>query len=361
MTEYSISVIDHVEFSSVEKKWVKLESDIDIENIFLSWFWIGNWLRQSQHLSPKLIEFKRENIVVGLAFFCTHTKRVSGIQIRQSYINKTGLFELDQPWIEFNDILIDEQHRQPCSQLFNEWLKEQDIDECVLSLTLKKDIWQNLPNVKTDIEAVPAYSVSLGKNTSTFDTYLAGLTKNTRSTLRRAMRYIEKQYGTVTIEPVKNTLSSDDWKQLSVWHKERWNDESQKSGFFNPQFIDFHQYLQQNPTENYRIETLIFNAGNIKLGYLYYMVGVTDIKFYLSAINYCDDNNRYQPGLVMHALAITHYSLIGYENYDFMGGDSQYKRSLSNRSYFLHCITLRPDSLRNSCYQALRKIKASVS
>ena len=361
MTGYSISVVDALDSISIQKKWETLESKIDEENVFLSWFWIGNWLRQTKHLNPRLLEFKYKNTVIGLAFFCNHIKRVSGLPIRQSYINRTGLFQYDQPWIEFNDILTSEEHRQGCIQLFAHWLKEQPIDEWILSLTLREKEWQHLSDVEIETDTIPAYAVLLGSETSTLDTYLAGLTKNTRSTLRRALRYIEEQYGAISIQQFKNELTQTESDQLSAWHKVRWNKSSQKSGFFNSLFIDFHQYLQRNPTPNHNVETLVFYAGDTKIGYLYYLIGVSDIKFYLSAINYCNDNNRYQPGLVMHALAIVHYSLLGYKRYDFMGGDSQYKRSLSNSCYSLYSITLRPKTLINSCFRLLRKLKTRLS
>lgn len=361
MASYSISVVEYFDIPSIQKKWETLESKISEENVFLSWFWIGNWLRQTNHLNPKLIQFKFEDTVVGLAFFCNHVKRVSGIPIRQSHINRTGLFEFDQPWIEFNDLLVIDKHRQSCMQLFAKWLTDQPVDEWLLSLTLRKNEWRNLPDIKIETETVPAYSVLLGHQTSTFDNYLACLSKNTRSALRRAIRYINEKYGEISIKPVKNQLDQNELEQLSLWHKERWNENNQRSGFFNSFFIDFHQYLQQNPSQNYNVETLVFYAGDIKIGYLYYLIGVSEIKFYLSAINYCDNNNRYQPGLVMHALAVVHYSLLGYKHYDFMGGDSQYKRSLSTNCYSLYGVTLRPNTLINSCFGLLRKLKTTIS
>ena len=225
-----------------------------------------------------------------------------------------------------------------------------------MSLTLRIKDWQNKSNLTLDTDTVPAYSVFLGEQTCTFDTYLTSLTKNTRSTLRRAVRYIEEKFGEISIKRFENELPHNELNQLGTWHKKRWSEGNQKSGFFNDLFIDFHQSLQKNPTQTYNVETLTFYAGKTKIGYLYYLAGVTDVKFYLSAINYCDGNNRYQPGLVMHAFAIVHYSLLGYKNYDFMGGDSQYKRSLSNNVYSLYSVILRPNTLRNSCFRAMRKV-----
>jgi CelD/BcsL family acetyltransferase involved in cellulose biosynthesis len=42
-------------------------------------------------------------------------------------------------------------------------------------------------------------------------------------------------------------------------------------------------------------------------------------------------SNKLKPGLVAHFLAIEYYKKLGFEVYDFMGGDARYKASFSNK------------------------------
>jgi CelD/BcsL family acetyltransferase involved in cellulose biosynthesis len=50
--------------------------------------------------------------------------------------------------------------------------------------------------------------------------------------------------------------------------------------------------------------------------------------FYQSGLEPSSDN-KVKPGLVAHALAITECAAAGLREYDFLAGDSQYKKSLS--------------------------------
>lgn len=352
-----ISIID-----SVKSKWLMLSASTETNNVFLDWFWIGNWLRQIHHLNPRLIEIKYGCEIVGLGIYCERLKRVCGFTIRECYLHRCGIEKYDQTWIEFNHFLCAPQHQTHCIAAFVSWIQTQGIDEWRIALVDDRDAWANNVTDRIAFESTPtpAYLANLNSDISSFESYVATLSSNSRSTVRRAKKYIEQAYGDINYSVVQNQLDDHAMTELMSLHKLRWHKGSEKSGFHNPIFIDFHQYLQSNPSESFHIETLIFKAGQLTLGYLYNLVGKGNVKFYLSAINYSDPNNRFQPGLVMHALAITHYASEGYDQYDFMGGDNRYKRSLSNQPYHLHEIILRPNTMRNHFFQFLRRVKNRI-
>lgn len=53
-----------------------------------------------------------------------------------------------------------------------------------------------------------------------------------------------------------------------------------------------------------------------------------------------------KPGLLAHALAIQYYAENGRAEYDFLAGDSQYKRSLTSQSRPLNWSVLYRDNRR---------------
>ena len=108
-------------------------------------------------------------------------------------------------------------------------------------------------------------------------------------------------------------------------------------GFDNPKFVEFHQRLFQEASGQFDIQILEFTTDTIKLGYLYFFIKDRTACFYLSGINYCDSDNKYRVGLVIHVLAMAHFAEHGVHTYDFMGGECAYKASLSTEQYrFYH-------------------------
>jgi CelD/BcsL family acetyltransferase involved in cellulose biosynthesis len=67
------------------------------------------------------------------------------------------------------------------------------------------------------------------------------------------------------------------------------------------------------------------------IGYLYNLVYDKNVLFYQSGLNY-SGSNIYRPGLISHYYAIIHNAQKGMDVYDFLAGDSDYKKSLSTNS-----------------------------
>lgn len=362
MHSFIVNATTDIDVVEASHKWQTLYDEAGIENAFLDWFWIGAWLQQTKHLNIHQLEIYANDKRVAMGFVCFHSNQVAGMSIKQAYLQRTGLQEFDQSWIEFNDILALPAYAAESRKALFGWLTQKNQDEWIFSLILNAKQWCNeAPDCTEDIESIVGFAVNLTHNITCVDTYIATLSSNSRSTLRRAIRYIEKTYGKVNVTVLRNALPEENYKELQTLHKKRWSSGEEKSGFFNPHFIAFHHYLQTHPTSNACIETLIFKAGNTLLGYLYNIVTDNQVKFYLSALSYHEQNNRYQPGLVMHAFAIAHYAKQDKALYDFMGGAARYKKSLSNHEYELQALTLKPNSPRNKVFHFLRSIKHWVS
>ena len=77
--------------------------------------------------------------------------------------------------------------------------------------------------------------------------------------------------------------------------------------------------------------SLISGLENTVFAYIYNFIYRDQVFFYLSGIDYANSELS-KPGVIAHALCIQHYIDSNKTCYDFLGGDSQYKRSLGSNS-----------------------------
>jgi CelD/BcsL family acetyltransferase involved in cellulose biosynthesis len=80
------------------------------------------------------------------------------------------------------------------------------------------------------------------------------------------------------------------------------------------------------------------------------------VNFYQSGLQY-DADGHLKPGLISHYCAIQHYLSAGFSDYDFLAGDSQYKRSLSTGSRTLVWATFSKHTPRLVAIELLRRAR----
>ncbi|MFT4808830.1 MAG: CelD/BcsL family acetyltransferase involved in cellulose biosynthesis [Paraglaciecola sp.] len=165
-----------------------------------------------------------------------------------------------------------------------------------------------------------------------------------------------------TIDEALNTFAI-----TAQWHQQCWSDTSEGSGLDSPHFVNFHNDLIRQALLRQEIKLIKVTAGNRTLGYLYCFSFHNKIYFYLSSVNYAISDNKLKPGLVSHYLAIQHFKSLGYDSYDFIGGEALYKQSLSTVSYPLAMLSINKPTLRykfealarcvkNTCTKGIRKV-----
>jgi hypothetical protein len=325
--------LDESHMAALAYKWVTLQSDTN-SSVFVSWFWVKQWLAQKK-LTPKnclCVEVMSGEQTVGLALLGVKTKRVFwGLNINQFFLHKSGNIKEDQTWIEHNTFLVHKDYEQLLvDEIAQELAKIEQIDDIKIGLssphfinTLKLAGF----NLKTELSS-PGYLANLS-GYATLDDYLASLSKNTRSHIKRSIRLLNEQ------SPLRLSLATDATEKTKVLgkiaqlHRIKWRSTLYGSGFDNPCFYKFHQALiqEEQSEQNCRLYTLYQN--DIALGYVYLLTQGNSWTFYLSALNFNADN-RIKVGLVLHSLIIEQAIKQGIIVYDFLAGEAQYKNSLSN-------------------------------
>src|SRR5205823_439645 len=110
-------------------------------------------------------------------------------------------------------------------------------------------------------------------------------------------------------------------------HQAYWKSRGEKGAFAQLNFVRFQGLLIGRGFARDEIDLLKVTAGDRVIGYLYNFFYRGRAYAYQSGFDYALGGQHAKPGLTCHALAIAHYLARGASAYDFLAGDSQYKRS----------------------------------
>jgi hypothetical protein len=359
MSKISVTHIENLPLADLEEVWERLYPKCRA-NIFLSWAWVGTWI-QTLPFSYQVIIAKDQESIVGLGVFVENRiTRRTVIPSRQLYLHRTGRLNHDQTWIEYNDFLIQEQSRNAIRYAIADYLvNNMQWDELAIGASeaevftpfkllgfMPLKVWENV-----------SYQADLKSIRESEKSYLSTRSSNTRYQINRSLRRYEKK-GKVIITRAETVEQALTWfDEAGPLHKERWQGHKNGSGFNNLDFVNFHKRFITQSVPDGLVDILKIQAGDYVIAYLFNIIQDKEVKFYLSANRYDDSDKKLKPGLVAHHLAINYYNDRHFDTYDFMGGDSQYKRSLASHSVPLYFMNIQRPNLTFKIENTLRKIK----
>jgi exosortase A-associated hydrolase 1 len=350
-----LTPVTRLQHKALQADWTALEARSDA-TIFQSWTWIKSWL----DALPISVEIYRLNIwhgedLIGIGLFGkTAQTRHKLIRSRMLWLAESGYPDLDTLTIEHNNLLISrgwENSVWPAA--IDELMKHQhEWDEIRISgITNTK----SLAAINRHAQArgliphtefsKPYFWVDLEGMRPDQGEYLNALSRNTRQQIKRAMRlYAEKGPLILSLAGSSEQALSylDQLKQL---HQAYWNKKGY-AGAFSTEFTNhFHRNLVTNGFANNQIQLIKVTAGETTIGVLYNFIYQNRVCNYQAGLVY-DANQKLKPGLVCHTLAIEMNIAMGNKSYDFLMGESQYKRSLSTQDDMMHWLTLRQPKAR---------------
>jgi CelD/BcsL family acetyltransferase involved in cellulose biosynthesis len=209
-----------------------------------------------------------------------------------------------------------------------------------------------LPNAEVNREVQPASYVDLialarvGLEST--------LSANTRAQIRRSARRYEEQLGQLQMHRAKDVdeaLVLLD--ELAILLNARRRAKGEQGSFESPAVMQFHRQLIAKLHASREVDLLRLDAGTTPVGYLYNFLQRGKVYFFQSGFRY-ETDAKMKPGLLTHVAAIQKYCAEGLLEYDFLAGDSQYKRSLSKEARNLHWTVVFRDGPRMKAMLALR-------
>ena len=357
-----VSVETLQSISKLESDWKELEARAT-HSFYLSWLWIGTWLR---HLpagaQPHVLVARTSSKIVGLAIICRRRAWSFGPHARARWLlHETGDVRFDRLFIEYNNILAErslaDATRVACLEALAHHLRYSD--QLVLSgidpdLELAACRSAGRAGLLTEVKAEgTARWIDFAKVHQEGGNYRSTLGRNTRQAVGRAMRlYAER--GPIefrTMETTSEALAAFD--VLAELHQERWG---HKGSFANPSFRRFHEDLIARgvPAGTVRMSRTL--AGGQTIGVLYNFVHDGRVLNYQSGFLFERDGHL-KPGLVSHVLAIEDSIGRGECGYDFLAGSAGHKPRLANAEHPMKWIAMGRDSPERRIEVKLRGAK----
>lgn len=335
MTQASISVelVRRDTVLDLDARWQRLATQAK-PNGFLSWAWLDA-LESSYRLADYVICARKNDAIVGMGVF--YVKRRWYAQDIW-YLNRSGIDQYDQAWIEFNDFLLDLSCEEEVRNALLSFLKQRVLNTSRLHLGASRPhLWQLLRADEQLVSELKWYTNGYRADLSRFlsvEDYLNSLSSNTRAQIRRSVKYY-RGLGALNVSWADSAEQTAEWfEHIAQLHKLRWGDKQGQSGFSNSRFVEFHQVLLAHKSSPGRVYKIQF--GHVLLAYLYFLEVDGHLQFYLSAVDYSHGRgNKYKPGLVAHYVMIEQSIMRNANVYDFLGGDARYKHSLSHDCYDL--------------------------
>ncbi|MEH6949895.1 GNAT family N-acetyltransferase [Nitrobacter sp. NHB1] len=361
--DVSVEILRDV--AGLEGHWKELEARAT-HSFYLSWLWIGTWLRHlPKGAEPHVLTARELGKIVGLAIVCRRRTWRLGPRSRMRWLlNETGDARFDRLFIEYNGILAERASADAitvaCLEVLMQRLRHSD--ELVLSgidpsVELAARCAACFTDLVTDVKvADTAPWVDFTEVRRKGGDYRATLGRNTRQAVSRSMRlYAER--GSIeyrTMETTSEALAAFD--ELISFHRSRWG---RKGPFANPGFRSFHDDLIAHgvPIGAVRISRTLI--GDRTIGILYNFVHQGHVLNYQSGFFY-EQDGRLKPGLVSHVLSIEDSLLRGERGYDFLAGPAGHKSRLANAENSMKWIVIGKDSPERRIEAKLRHARRKL-
>ena len=365
----AFSVEPFGELDALAATWRDLEARAD-GSFFLSWHWIGCWLRETG-LRPSVVIGRLDGKVVSLALLVARRMRRHGwLHADTVFLHETGDPAIDINFIEYNGILVDRM------------LGAAAIDRCLdflvgmPALGSAPGAWDELylggiaesyvAHLKRCGLALrvtarrPSAAIDFSALRAERRGYLESLSANTRYQIRRSMRLYEKR-GPLRLDvagDVTQALAFLD--ALKILHQRHWERRGKGGAFAYPFLERFHRSLIARCLPDGNAELLRIRAGDEPIGYLYNFIWRGWVGTYLSGFAY-EADAKLKPGLVSYCLCAERHLAGGMRVQDFMAGEHRYKTSLGKPGPDMFWLALQRPRLRFQLEAALRRIKDALS
>jgi CelD/BcsL family acetyltransferase involved in cellulose biosynthesis len=359
-----VEITPLAQIDAARDAWAALEPETAL-SYFQSWAWIGAWLETlPRETRPHLVTWSPGGRLCGAGIVVARARtRSRFIRTRSLFLAQAGVAALDGVTIEHNGFIV------------RRGLEEEGIAALLEGLVQSRLGWDDLVIGGVDAECVPLYeqaarkaglacttsitrpyfTVNLAELRSQKRDYLSTLSSNTRYQVRRAVRAYEELGKLVIAEAHSAEEALAFFRRLGELHQAYWTTRGEPGAFASPYFIRLHETMIRNDFARGAIQLLKVSAGEHEVGYLYNLVHAGVVSSYQSGFNYTD-NAHLKPGLVSHHAAIQFNLERGRAIYDFLAGDSQYKRSLCTTTSSMSWLACERPRVRFALERQLRRL-----
>lgn len=340
--------------------WSALHAAAPAATIFVSPAWIKTWLdRYGRAFSGEWVRWHINGKTVGGALVLQRTRWRKGIPLRCIYLNTSEDVTQRSPQTEFNQVLHLPEYAEQVSAALADDLQRRHCD-CVRLAGFEQTAFfegllAKLHRMDVETDAKPAPFVDLCSLPA--GPFEESLTGKAGAQIRQSFKRYEEVFGPLRLEEALDADTRQHYLvELARLHNALWRERGLAGAFDCATFTAFHQSLLNRLEQQPAVKLLRATAGEHVLGYLYAFNDRGCVYVYQSGFCY-EKDTKLRPGLVAHALAITHCRDQGLHEYNLMAGESQYKRALAKARRDVGWVTLYRNTLASRMFIALRDAK----
>ncbi len=344
--------------ADLETLWRDLESRSSC-SFFLTWPWIGTWIGLlPARCDARLLLAYSGTRPVGAAIFVKARRRLGPIPICDAWhLHAMGNETDDNLYIEHNDFLIDRDHGDDVRKaMIAAWsgVAGAAAELHLPGLTPSAQSMAQVRGMRRQDTTKQSAVVDLTAVRAAELDFTNVLSSHSRRFVRRSM----KEYQ--TLGPVQLDEAGSSAEALEFFdglvglHEAVWRSRGLKSSFAASISLGFHRRLIERWFAEGALQLLRVRAGAKPIGYIYSFIAGKRLYVFQSGFDYGVLEKHSRPGLVTHTLAIQHNAAKGYDCYDLLAGESQYKATLATGTEPMTWSVLQKPALRLSTENMLR-------
>jgi CelD/BcsL family acetyltransferase involved in cellulose biosynthesis len=351
-------------FGGVPDWWEPLFQASSNASVFLSAAWLQSWLEvYGTDFDGFWVRWEHGGVTVGGCLLTIRTVYKGILPIRTCSLNASGNASKRTPTIEYNDILHIKGFEEAIAADFArvmstfKWhrlLIDGHPEHALLSRFISR-----IPQLGVQSELKPARFAELSGSPETpFEATLSG---KVGSHIRRNRKLFEQKLGTMHVRSAASLEEAIHYfLELSRLSNARWEGTDQTGTFTSPAIVDFHRRLIARLWALKTVNLICVGNESATVGYLYNFIHGGKVQVFQTGFVY-EQESKLSPGMLTHLLAINHYRSSGFDEYDFLAGDSLYKRSLAKGERKLYWTAVYNQTRYVRLLMSMRRMKSRIT
>ncbi|HET8897893.1 MAG TPA: GNAT family N-acetyltransferase [Rhodanobacteraceae bacterium] len=240
------------------------------------------------------------------------------------------------------------EHEESCTEYLDLLCRDEDGGDCVAAVAtcLQRWPWQRialrlldrrtalagLSGALADFALVrirDAGVCPIADLSGGMEAYLARLSSSARYRMRRALREADSDALRFHVASADEAVGALD--ELGRLHQQHWVEAGSPGCFAAPRWVDFHRRLLATLYPQGRAVIATLYASDQAVAAIYGFLAHGSFHYYQTGVSRESIPGVRSPGILANLLLMRHLAEHGVTSYDFLRGQSRYKRELSTR------------------------------
>jgi CelD/BcsL family acetyltransferase involved in cellulose biosynthesis len=326
----------------IESEWEALLSCSDANEPTLSPVWLRAWWQVFGMDDGRVLRactLRDRGRLVGLVPLLLREHRYRGlVPFRRLELLGSGEDEADEIASDYIGIVAARGYEGAVARRVADTLASRGLgawDELVCcrmaaSRTTVSELAVALGARDTDVTVTRSGECAFVTLPRSWDAYLTALPSNHRYVVRRSLREFDQWAGAHYELETASTLDelARGVDVLHALHAERWNAKRAAGAFASTRFRRFHEIVMPQLLDRGALQLAWLTVRNAPIAVVYNILWNGKVYFYQSG-RVLDTPKKVRPGITLHAMLIRQAIERGLSEYDFLGGEAQYKEQLA--------------------------------